>query len=57
MFIGYTALGRQQMFKQNNNLQGSVDSGLLREGHFLAPGIGRIEYFFDFSVFFIKNVF
>ena len=44
--------------KTNNKLQGSLDSGLLPEGHFLAPGIGRTIYFLDFSDFFIKqNVF
>ena len=46
-----------KMFKTNNNLQGSLDSGLLPEGHFLAPRIGRTVYFLDFSDSFIKNVF
>ena len=40
-----------QMFKKNKNLQGSLDSGLLPEGHFLGPGIGRTVYFLDFSDF------
>ena len=57
MFIDNPALGRQKMWKQNKNLQGSLDSGLLPEGHFLAPGIGRTVYFLDFSDFLLKNVF
>ena len=43
------------MFKKNKKIQGSLDSGLLPEGHFLAAGIGRTVYFLDFSDFFIKN--
>ena len=57
MFIDNPALGRQKMLKKNKNLQGSLDSGLLPEDHFLAPGIGRTVYFLDFSDFFIKNLF
>ena len=57
VMIRYTALGRQKMLKNNTNLQGSLDSGLLPEGHFLGPGIGRTVYFLDFGDFFIKNVF
>ena len=45
------------MLKKNKNLQGSLDSGLLPEGHFLAAGIGRTVYFLDFRDFFIKNMF
>ena len=41
--------------KQNNNLQGSLDSGLLPEDHFLGPGIGRTIALFDFSDFFTKT--
>ena len=37
--------------KKQQNLRGSLDSGLLPEGHFLTPRIGRTVYFFDFSVF------
>ena len=51
------ALGRQTMIKKNKNLQGSLDSGLLPEGHFWGPRIGRTVYFLDFSDFLIKNVF
>ena len=51
MLIGVSALGRQKMLKKNKNLQGSLDSGLLPEGHFLAAGIGRTVYFLDFSDF------
>ena len=54
---GESALGRQNMLKKNKNLQGSLDSGLLPEGHFLAPGIGRTVHFLDFSDFLFKNVF
>ena len=44
--------------KKNKNLQGSLDSGLLPEGHFLAAGIGRTVYFLDFSDLFYKtNIF
>ena len=58
MFIEVPAFGRQKMFKKNKNLQGSLDSGLLPEGHFLAARIGRTVYFLDFSDFCIKkNVF
>jgi len=53
--IGQSALGRQKMLKKNKNLQGSLDSGLLPEGHFLAARIGRTVYFLDFSDFFIKK--
>ena len=35
--------------EKNKNLQGSLDSGLLPEGHFLAARIGRTVYFLDFS--------
>ena len=49
--IGFPALGRQQMLTKNTNLQGSLDSGLLPEGHFLAARIGRTVYFLDFSDF------
>ena len=45
------------MLKKNKKIQGSLDSGLLPEGHFLAARIGRTVYFLDFSDFFIKNVF
>ena len=45
------------MLKKNKNLQSSLDSGLLPEGHFLGPGIGRTVYFLDFSDFLYKNVF
>ena len=55
MMIGYTALGRRKMLKKNKNLQGSLDSGLLPEGHFLGPRIGRTVYFLDFSDFLIKK--
>ena len=57
MLIALPALGRQKMFKQNKHLQGSLDSDLLPEGHFLAPRIGRTVYFLDFSDFLIKNMF
>ena len=57
MMIALPALGRQKMLKKNKNLQGSLDSGLLPEGHFLGPGIGRTVYFLDFSDFLYKNVF
>ena len=57
MLIGVPALGRQKMLKNNKNLQGSLDSGLLPEGHFLAPRIGRTVYFLDFSDFLLKNMF
>ena len=53
--IGVSAFGRQKMLKKNKKLQGSLDSGLLPEGHFLAPGIGRTVYLLDFSGFFIKK--
>ena len=43
--------------KQNTNLQGSLDYGLLPEGHFLGPQIGRTVYFLDFCDLFIKKVF
>ena len=43
------------MLKKNKNLQGSLDSGLLPEGHFLGPGIGRTVYFLDFGNFVIKK--
>ena len=55
VLIGVVAFGRQQMTKKNKKLQGSLDSGLLPESHFLAPGIGRTVYFLDFSDFFIKK--
>ena len=55
--IGVPALGRQKMIKQNKNLRGSLDFGLLPEGHFLALRIGRSVYFLDFSDFLFKNVF
>ena len=42
--------------QKNKNLQGSLDSGLLPEGHFLAARIGRTVYFLDFSDFFIKKM-
>ena len=42
--------------EKKKNLQGGLDSGLLPEGHFLAPRIGRTVYFFDFSDFFIKKL-
>ena len=45
------------MLKQNKKLQGSLDSGLLPEGRFLGPGIGRTVYFLDFSDLFMKNMF
>ena len=45
------------MLKKNKNLQGSLDSGLLPEGHFLGPRIGRTVYFLDFSDFLSKNTF
>ena len=45
------------MLKKNKNLQGSLDSGLLPEGHFLAARIGRTVYFLDFSDFLLKNMF
>ena len=38
------------------NLQGSLDYGLVPEGHFLGPGIGRTVYFLDFSDFLLKNI-
>ena len=57
MMIDMSALGRQQMLKKNKNLQGSLDSGLLPEGHFLGPRIGRTVYFLDFSDFLIKKYF
>ena len=57
MLIDNTALGRQTMLKTNKNFQGSLDSGLLPEGHFLAPGIGRTVYFLDFSDFLLKNIY
>ena len=57
MMIALPALGRQKMFKKNKNLQGSLDFGLLPEGHFLAPRIGRTIALLDFSYFLIKNVF
>ena len=41
--------------KKNKKLRGSLDSGLLPEGHFLAPRIGRTVYFLDFSEFSIKK--
>ena len=41
--------------KKNKNLQGILDSGLLPEGHFWGPRIGRTVYFLDFSDFFIKQ--
>ena len=57
MMIGKSELGRQKMLKKNKNLQGSLDSGLLLEGHFLALGIGRTVYFLDFNDVFFKNCF
>ena len=57
MMKGESALGRQKMSKKNKNLQGSLDSGLLPEGHFLAPRIGRTIALLDFSDLLIKNVF
>ena len=57
MMKGESALGWQKMLKTNKNLQGRLDSGLLPEGHFLGPRIGRTVYFLDFSVFLIKHVF
>ena len=56
MLIDNPALGRQKMLKNNKNLQGSLDSGLLPEGHFLAARIGRTITLFDFSDFLLKNV-
>ena len=44
------------MLKKNKNLQSSLDSGLLPEGHFLAARIGRTVYFLDFSDFFYKTM-
>ena len=35
--------------EKNKKLQGSLDSGLLPEGHFLGPRIGRTVYCLDFS--------
>ena len=52
-----SALGRQNMLKKNKKLQESLDSGLLPEGHFLGPRIGRTLYFLDFSDFLLKNMF
>ena len=43
--------------KNNKKLQGILDSGLLQEGHFLAPRIGRTVYFLDFSDFYSKMCF
>ena len=43
------------MLTKKNKLQGSLDSGLLPEGHFLGPRIGRTIYFLDFIDFFIKK--
>ena len=34
----------------------SLDSGLLSEGHFLGPRIGRTVYFLDFSDVFYKQM-
>ena len=55
MMKGESALGRQKMLKKNKQLQGSLDSGLLPEGHFLAARIGRTVYFLDFSDLLIKK--
>ena len=57
MLKGVSALGRQKMLKKNKKLQGSLDSGLLPEGHFLGPRIGRTVYFLDFSDFLLKHMF
>ena len=57
VFIALPALGLQKNVGKNKNVRSSLDLGLLPEGHFLAPRIGRTVYFFDFSHFFIKNVF
>ena len=42
--------------KKHKKLQGSLDSGLLPEGHFLAPRIGRTVYFLDFRDFLITKM-
>ena len=39
---------------KKKQIQGSLDSGLLPEGHFLAPRIGRTMALLDFSDFLIK---
>ena len=41
--------------QKHKSLQGSLDSGLLPENHFWAPGIGRTVYFLDFIDFFNKK--
>ena len=41
--------------QKKQKLQGSLDSGLLPEGRFLALGIGRTIALFDFSDFFCKK--
>ena len=43
--------------EKNKNLPGSLASGLLPEGHFLGPRIGRTVYFLDFNDFLLKNIF
>ena len=52
-----TELWRQKSDIYFFNLQGNLDLGLLREGHFLGPGIGRVIGLFDFGYFFEKNAF
>ena len=49
------ALGRQQMLKKHTKLPGSLDFGLLLEGHFLAARIGRTIALLDFSDFLYKK--
>ena len=44
------------MSNNYKNLQESLDSDLLPEGHFLAPRIGRTIALFDFSDLFITNI-
>jgi len=55
VLIDLPALGRQKMLKQIKNTQGYLDFGLLPEGHFLGPGIGRTLGQFDSSVFFFQK--
>ena len=51
-----TLAAKELYFLQN--LQGTVEVDLLREGHFLGPGIGRVLGYFDFGYFFFeKNAF
>ena len=45
------------VLKKQKKKQGRLDSGLLPEGHFLGPRIGRTVYFLDFSDFLSKNAF